>query len=158
MLASFVDDSELQKRILVHLRRRPQVALVNRAWQVESLVLESLLFVCHEENRGSVHVGDVTDIVNSILSFRGENLTFKARKIGATLTKLGLVSERDRNGYGFLLTQETRRRIHDVAKTYDVPSMIDGMPGCEDCKNARSKFDLEVNVNGVADYHASSGA
>ncbi|GAC1438189.1 MAG: hypothetical protein NVSMB58_32800 [Terriglobales bacterium] len=159
LLAGFiVDDPELQMRILAHLRDLHQVVLVDRSWQVESLILEALLVACHEDERHSVHVGEVTEIVNEILCLRGEACKFKARKIGSRLTTLGLFSERGRNGYGFLLTQETRRRIHDLASTYDVPSLIDGMPGCDDCKHVRSNFCLEVNVNGVADNHASSGA
>ena len=145
-------------RILAHLKTLHQVVLVDRSWQVESLILEALLVACHEDERDSLHVGEVTGIVNDILCLRGEAFKFKARKVGSRLTTLGLFSERGRNGYGFLLTQETRRRIHDLASAYDVPSLIDGVPGCEDCKNVRSKFCLEENVNGVADNHASSGA
>ncbi|MDP9162295.1 MAG: hypothetical protein M3O09_18970 [Acidobacteriota bacterium] len=154
VLASFIDDPELQKRILGHLRRRHQVALVDRAWGVESLILEALLFVCHEQNRGSVHVGEVTNVVNSILSFRGESLTYRARKIGAGLTKLGVVRERDRNGYGFYLSNETRRRIHDLAGAYDVPSSMQGLPGCDYC-HTKKKSDVGVDKHQLPKHSSS---
>jgi hypothetical protein len=128
-----VEDEELRNRIMGHLRPQDQVARVERAWQLESLVIEALLFVCHQGPDDSVTVGYVTKLVNGILEARGEITRFKPRKVGPRLAALKILTERDGNGYGFRLFNETRERIHELAQAFDVPSVQDGVRRCEYC-------------------------
>lgn len=128
-----VEDEKLQHRIIGHLRAHDQVARVERAWQLESLVIEALLFVCHECPDYPVTVGYVTKVVNGILANRGEITRFKPRKVGPRLAALKILTERDGNGYGFRLFNETRVRIHELAQAFDVPSVQDGVRRCEYC-------------------------
>ena len=77
-----VEDDRLQNCIMGHLRASDQVARVERAWQLESLVIEALLFVCHQSPDYPVSVGYVTKLVNGILENRGEITRFKPRRWG----------------------------------------------------------------------------
>jgi hypothetical protein len=128
-----VEDEELRNRIMGHLRPQDQVARVERAWQLESLVIEALLFVCHQGPDDSVTVGYVTKLVNGILEARGEIPRFKPRKVGPRLAALKILTERAGNGYGFRLFNETRIRVHELAEAFDVPSIQDGVKRCEYC-------------------------
>jgi hypothetical protein len=128
-----VEDEKLRNRIMGHLRAHDQVARVERAWQLESLVIEALLFVCHQSPDYPVTVGYVTKLVNGILENRGEITRFKPRKVGPRLAALKILTERDGNGYCFRLFNETRERIHELAQAFDVPSVQDGVQRCEYC-------------------------
>ena len=128
-----VEDDKLQNRIMGHLRASDQAARVERAWQLESLVIEALLFVCHQSPDYPVTVGYVTKLVNGILENRGEITRFKPRKVGPRLAALKILTERAGNGYCFRLFNETRERIHELAQAFDVPSVQDRVRRCEYC-------------------------
>ena len=103
--ASIVGDPELQEFVIPLLRAQDQAIRVERTTELESLIVEALLVLCHESTADRVHVGEVTKLVNGIRKGRGESMVSKAREVGAKLRALGLFSERDAKGYGFRIVE-----------------------------------------------------
>jgi len=131
------DAPELQAGV-VRLLRGQDVAARGARWAgLDSLVVEGLLFLCHETDRENVYVGELCDAVNGILVGRNERLRVKARKVGAILRSLNVVAERDAKGYAFPLLNEVRLRIHELGRALEVPSLRQGVAGCEYCAGVR---------------------
>jgi hypothetical protein len=104
---------------------------------IDTVVIEALLFYCHERKNDGIYVGEVTEIAQKILAGRGESVLLNARKVGGTLRLLGLrIEPRDSRGYMLLLTQARCRQVHELARGYDVPTMQDGVVRCKYCDPA----------------------
>jgi hypothetical protein len=132
--ACIVDASDLQARVAALLQNQDEAVRAERAAEIESILLEALLVLCHER-RTSVHVGQVARIANAILSRRGESLILSPRETGSKLKGLGFRTTRlDAGGRGLYLLGEIRKQVHKLARLYTVPSLQSGLPGCPDCK------------------------
>jgi hypothetical protein len=82
----------------------------------------------------SIYVGDLTKLLNTILEGRNDRVKkLTARKVGALLRALNLVADRDAKGYGFLLLNDVRRGIHELARTLDAPGLRENVGRREDC-------------------------
>ena len=102
-------------------------------------MIEAALFLSHEVKRGQARVGEITTIANGIFKGRGENIELSPREVGNHLRALGIFSERlGRAGRGIRFTNEIRRRIHELARAFDVRS-IPKDTSCEFCAEARSR-------------------
>jgi hypothetical protein len=146
--ACFPKDEDLQKCIVELLQPKNDSIRTVRRGGLDSLVVEALLVLCHE-NKDAVLVGEVTEITNAILAFRGESIKLPARKVGAILDILGFDRTKSAKGYGFALLRETRREIHELGRALDVPTLRDGVTGCEFCNLA----DLSENVRRECSEH-----
>ena len=132
--ACIVDASDLQTRVAALLQNHDEAVRAERAAEFESVLLEALLVLCHER-RTAVHVGEVAEIANGILSRRGENLILSPRETGSKLKVLGFRTTRlDSGGRGLYLLGEIRTHVHKLARLYAVPSLQSGLAGCPDCK------------------------
>ena len=132
--ACIVDASDLQARVAALLQNNDEAVRAERAAEIESVLLEALLVLCHER-RTSVHVGEVAEIANGILSRRGEGVVLSPRETGSKLKVLGFRTTRlDSGGRGLYLLGEIRKHVHKLARLYTVPSLQSGLPGCPDCK------------------------
>jgi hypothetical protein len=132
--ACIVDASDHQTRVAALLQNHDEAARAERAAEFESVLLESLIVLCHER-KTAVHVGQVTEIANGILSRRGESLILSPRQTGSKLKGLGFRTTRlDSGGRGLYLLGEIRKHVHKLARLYTVPSLQSGLPGCPDCK------------------------
>jgi hypothetical protein len=130
--ACIVNDAELQAGVAAVLKTQDESARGARWMRLDSLVLEALLALCHE-NRETVRVGEVSKLVNGILEGRGETIKISSRKVGSFLRSINLVSDRDNRGYGFLLVNDARRAIHHLGQTLEVPTLKQRFAGCEFC-------------------------
>ena len=135
--ACVVGDAELQSGVIARLRPQDEAVRVERSMQLEYVIVEALLVLCHEK-RDRVYVGEVTELVNGILSGGGEAMLLNAREVGAKLRSLNLFTERDATGYAFRLLNENRSRVHELARAYDVPSVQEGVNGCAHCAASMS--------------------
>jgi hypothetical protein len=129
------DDVELQLGIVQLLRERDQDFHFDSSTELGSVILEGLLFCCHE-GRSQVLSGELADIVNTIWSGRGEGRQTKPESVGWKLRALDLRTEPIRGaGNGLRLTEAVRARIHSLAKAYRVPSLLQAAQGeCPHCK------------------------
>ncbi len=136
---SIADDPSLQRCVLMILEPQDRDARTSRTDSIEAVVIEAALFLSHEVKRGQARVGEITTIANGIFKGRGENIELSPREVGNHLRALGIFSERlGRAGRGIRFTNEIRRRIHELARAFDVRS-IPKDTSCEFCAEARSR-------------------
>ncbi len=131
--SSFPDSEELQQRVVRLLEPRDAERRLDHARCESAVVLEALLIPCHE-GRASAHVGEITDLANGILDARGDGYHLEARRVGSILRSLSLGLRRDSRGYGFLLSTECKRRIHELGRALDVPFFQGKIEKCDMCK------------------------
>jgi hypothetical protein len=138
---SIVDDSSLQRCLLMLLEPQDQDVRIGRTDWIETVVVEAALFLSHEGGRSQARVGEITDIVNGILKGRGQNIALDPRAVGHHLRALGIFSVRlNRAGRGIRFTSEIRRKIHKLADAYNVLTPLN-KAGCEFCAETTSRTD-----------------
>ncbi len=98
-----------------------------------AVVLDALMMACHE-GRERGHAGEIAEVANGILDLRGDGYQLTARKVGSILRSFSLGLRRDRQGYGFSLSTECKRRIHQLARSLDVPFLRGQIEKCEMCR------------------------
>jgi hypothetical protein len=138
MLGScIVDDDSLQSLVPMVLQPQDQDVRARRTDSVHAVEIEAALFLSHETKRGQARIGEITTIANGILKGRGESIQLDPREVGNHLRALGLFSERlGRTGRGIRFTSAIRRKIHDLARAYDVRS-LQGHARCEFCAESK---------------------
>jgi hypothetical protein len=129
----FPDSKELQNRVVTLLEPQDEERRLDYARSESAVVLEALLIPCHEE-KASAHVGEITDLANGILDVRGDGYRLKARRVGSIMRSFSLGLRRHSLGYRFTLSTECRRRIHQLARSLDVPFFRGKVTKCEICK------------------------
>jgi hypothetical protein len=136
LASCIVDDNELQRGVVRLLRKRNQEVYQDPSTELESVILEGLLFCCHSEGRLHVLSGELADIVNKIWEKRGEGRQTTPESVGWKLRALELRTEPiDGAGKGLRLTEAVRARIHSLAQAYRVPSLRQAaQEECPHCK------------------------
>jgi hypothetical protein len=134
--ACFPDDPQLQASIVAALRPQDEAARGTRWTRLDSLVVEALLVACHTPATTTVRVGRIAETVNGILAGRGDTIQVSSRKVGGILRSLNFFSDRERDGYGFVLFDEVRRKIHQHGRALEVPTMRESVADCAFCAEA----------------------
>lgn len=133
----FPADPDLQADVVSLLKGRDTVDRVQRSVSLEALLLESLLFRCHEaqgDHAAGVYAGDLASDIRAISKGRGEQINIKPRAVGELLRSLGFKPDRlDRYGRGILLCEAVVDRAHELAGTFQVPTMSQGARACARC-------------------------
>lgn len=133
------DDKDLQLRVIQLLRERDQDAHFDPSTELESVILEGLLFCCHTEGRSRVLSGELADVVNMIWEKRGEGRHTTPESVGWKLRALDFRTEPiDGAGKGLRLTEAVRGRIHSLAQSYTVASLREAAK--EDCSHCKVCF------------------
>lgn len=133
--ACIVDAPDLRARLVEELHMMDAATNLSQIEQIHSVLVEALLVCCHER-RPSVHVAEIAKLANAIFSRQGEILQMKPREVGAKLRDLGFCTTKiDSGGRGLYLLKENCKRIHELARSYRVPSLQPGLPGCPHCGN-----------------------
>jgi hypothetical protein len=127
------DDAELQQEAINLLQAR-DVQIRSERWVEDcTVIVEALLGLVHL-GEPSAYVGDIAEAASVILMCRGDNRELEARGVGEKLRLLHFATEpRDSHGIKLLLTPVSRR-VHELARDYDVPSIADGVKRCEHCQ------------------------
>lgn len=129
-----VDAAALQARLLDLLRPRDDAERTEGTGRLEAVVVEALVVACHKK-RPSVHVGQVAEIANAILSRSEESFQLNPKEVGAKLKQLGLRTTRlDSAGRGIYLLTKQCALIHKLGRAFGVPTLREGLPGCPHCK------------------------
>ncbi len=132
--AAVEGDEELQSRLERLLEEQNTEAKAERWDFLESVMLEGLLFRCHQPEKDRLYVGELTQTVQAILVGREEKIELEPRAVGAQLKALGLhTASLGSAGRGLLLTNDIRRRIHDLARAYGVRALEAPKGGCPLC-------------------------
>jgi len=124
LAAPLCGNKEYTETLLAILREHDRDAAIERCLEPEWLVVEALFRLCHKgmaDDRliSEMTVGWVADHINGMLEFRGEDLKFTARKVGATLKSLGIKTQLLGNiGRGLRFTSILREKIHELARQF----------------------------------------
>jgi len=132
LATAIVDDDELQQDMVELLKDRTERWDDGRS-NVCSMIIECCLAVCHEE-KAQVQVHELTKLVNAALTGRGERLQLTDRKVGATLKSMALPTTDIKDVRGLELLEPTRRRIHQLALEYNVPTIRSCEVRCPLCQ------------------------
>jgi len=105
-----------------------------------NVLIESMLISCHIPDQTERYMGQYADVMMTILSARGEERKIQPNQVGPMVRALGLKTEqRDRQGIKLILTQNARKKIHKLARDFEVPSNESLMVGCVHCDAFKAK-------------------
>lgn len=139
MLGSCIVDDSLQRTLPMLLAPQDRDLRTRRGDSVQAVVTEAVMFLSHEVGRGHARIGEITDIANVIFRGRGECIPLEPREVGDDLRALKLFSERlGSAGRAIRFTNEIRRRVHEMARVYDVRSTQQNLR-CEFCAENGSR-------------------
>jgi len=131
-----VDAPELQAGLIPLLEEYQEKIRGQRWVDLRCVVIESLLFYCHSGEKDRVHVGKITATASTILKARGETPPADPeliKLVGGLLRVLEFFPRRDSRGWAIRLTDSVRRRIHQLARDYDVAAVQEGVALCAHC-------------------------
>lgn len=130
--AAVIGDTELQNDVIALLRDYGEESAYSVSG-VHAIVIECCLAVCHE-GKQLVEVNELALLVNATLTGRGEQLQVSNRKTGALLKALGLRTTAIKDVRGLELLEPLRRRIHQLALEYNVPTIRGRTIACPLCQ------------------------
>jgi hypothetical protein len=138
LAAAVPNETKLQSSIASLLQAQSDQDLIKPTSELDSVVIEAMLMLCHEKDRKSFHVAEVSEKVNEILEARGESLNLNPWAVGRKLRKLDITTQRlDANGRGALLLNDLRHHVHSLAAKRRL-LVID--PGrCSDCQEFQDR-------------------
>lgn len=133
--ASVPDEPELQREIAPLLQGQSDQILVKCETDLDSVVIEAMFALCHEKDRQSFHVAEVSNKANQILERQGEALEMNPWTVGGRLNDLGITTKRlDSAGRGALLLNALRHLVHKLAWKRKVETVFKYAEVCSDCK------------------------
>ena len=138
LAAAVPNEPEFQSNIASLLQAQSDQDLIKPTSDLDSVVIETMLILCHQKDQKSFHVAEVSEKVNEILEARGESLDMNPWAVGRKLRKLDITTQRlDANGRGALLLNDLRHHVHSLAAKRGL-LVID--PGrCSDCKELQDR-------------------
>jgi hypothetical protein len=131
--AAIIDAPALQADLEPVLRGLEEGARAERWHDLRCVTIESLLSLAHFGGNEKVHIGQITLTAGAILKGRGETASFEPEIIGAIVRQLGFKPKRDNKGNAIHLSDQVRRRIHELARDYDVAAVQQGVAVCPLC-------------------------
>jgi hypothetical protein len=142
--AAIVDDDELQRGVIELLDDRDTEARVDRATGVDGLVVQAVLFHCHQKDRQKF-VREIAATTNRLYAEAGESLKVSNETVGHVLKRLGLYSRRLGNaGRGLLFDQATLSHVHRLSHEYDVLTVEPTCTYCHELQLTRSEEFVQV--------------
>lgn len=156
LAAPFLSDELLEAQLISSLRQQDQEADAVRHGQPEWVIVEALFRLAHEKPAGELFVQQIAFRANDILSERGDNRSFKARRVGSILRSLGIYTERLGSwGRGIRICPQHQRQVHRLAYTFGITRRDTtgwmalkggyGGPPCQLC----GEFDLNAGLRFV---------
>jgi hypothetical protein len=137
-LAPLCDCPDLRDTICDYLLEIRQDAAGQRFTDPRCVVAESALSFCHEPDRQEFFIRELADRTNALLKGRHEETELADKKAGSVLRDLGIHARRVTAGYKVSLSDAIRERIHSIAKSYRVLSLLDGVVRCRHCPGKKS--------------------
>jgi hypothetical protein len=135
--SSIVDSPQLKQHLALLMEAEPELS-DRRLGDSRVVLLQSLLLRCHEPGRDELHVAEIAADVNTILDDQGAISPLSPRLVGGLLKDVGLFTHRlGKNGRGLRLDLATRRMIHRLADTHNVPSANQPFTGCNECADSQ---------------------
>jgi hypothetical protein len=105
-----------------------------------NVLIEAMLTSCHLPGQMERYMGQYADVMMTILSARGEERKILPNQVGPMIRALGLKTEpRDSQGVKLLLTDNARKKIHKLARDFEVPSNEALNAACVHCDAFKAK-------------------
>jgi hypothetical protein len=133
--SAIVDATELRTGLVSLLQEYQDEIRAEDAFNGESIVVEALLSHSHSEPSDQlVYVGQLADTSNRILKDRGLREKLEPKALGWILrNSLGFTPKRNGQGFAIRLTEDVRRRIHQLSREFQVPAMNETPTVCSQC-------------------------
>jgi hypothetical protein len=122
LAACIVGEPGLAAAVVPLLKERDEYVRAQRDREPETVIIEAILTVIHENTKKRVQVTEITDLANSILRSRGGIIVYSPEEVGHRLNILGLKRMRTSAGMCLILSTATRQLVHELARKRDVPS------------------------------------
>ncbi len=140
LAAAVPNEPEFQSSIASLLQAQSDQDLIKPTSDLDSVVIETMLILCHQKDRKSFHVAEVSEKVNEILESRGESLDMNPWAVGRKLRKLDITTQRlDANGRGALLLNDLRHHVHSLAAKRGLLVKTGDPVRCSDCKEFQDR-------------------
>jgi hypothetical protein len=131
--ACIVNAPEIQIGIRALLRAREDQIREMRFTDHSSVIVDVLFALCHGQKQHAVRVKEIAEAAEVTLKGRGEPERLEPRRVGAILDALGLPRKRNSDGFRILLGPEIQRRIHLLARDYQIESVPADTAACAVC-------------------------
>jgi hypothetical protein len=132
------ENPELQAEIMQLVPAQVEEARQTKYTNETVVLIESLLLACHTPDLKKRYMREVADALMTIFSARGDERQFMPHEVGQMIRHLGFkVEPRDKRGFKLLLDDATRRKIHELAVNFDVPSADKPVEACTHCEAVR---------------------
>ncbi len=138
--SAVVGSQELQTRILPTLAVQDEESRAARACNLDSVVLEAILFFIHRGDWSKVRTQSLAEKVTEIYKGRGsDRIDVSAESVGWAIKRLRIPSGRiDRASNGVELTADVCSQVHRLALSYGVRAMQAGLhETCRFCGELR---------------------
>jgi len=129
LAAPMQGDPELAEELVEILAEEDQSARLERSLEPEWLAAEALFNLCHERAvrwgqnvyKTVIFVGGVAQQINKTLERWGADKRYHPRAVGPVLRSIGIRTKKfGRWGIGVELNLTFRRKIHELARQYDI--------------------------------------
>lgn len=123
--SAIVDAPELGATLVTILQEYQEEIRAGDSINEQYVVIEAMLDHSHSEQRAQpLYVGQLADISNKILKDRGSREKLEPKALGWILrNSLGFTPKRNGKGFAIRLTEDVRRRIHQLAREFQVSAM-----------------------------------
>jgi hypothetical protein len=131
--ACLSEDPEFAREIVELLRPQDDEAREERLCAVDCVLIEVLWGLVHHGTEKQITVAELAKMATALLRSRGESLTYSAEEIGWKLRALGVPRHTSTAGRHVLFHRDNRRKVHHLARVYDLPcgrTIVDGCPNC----------------------------
>ena len=130
--AALEDSPTLQASMIEALSSLDEERKAEQSQTPAAAVVEALLLLSHAK-RLVAYVGQVSELANTLLENRDENIQLSSRAVGEILRQeLGLVARRRPPGYELALDLNNLQRIHHLAVAHGVLQPAADCPCCAD--------------------------
>lgn len=135
--ACLSEDPQLAQDTVALLRLQDEDVREQRFCDISFATIEVLWGLVHHETEKTLTVDELAKLVNALLRSRGEAMVYSAEEIGWKLRALGVRRHTSAAGRKVVLDRESCQRVHHLARTYDLPCVLDVSSGCPDCREAK---------------------
>ena len=139
LAACFPGDSDLARDIVLLLGPQDEEIRAQRFLDVNCMIVEILLGELHSGKRTKVQVGDLAKDVTALAQSRGEIKGYGTEVIGWKLKGLSIPKHTNTSGRHVVLDRDTSRRMHRLARAYELQCLQRVKDGCSDCVAATGR-------------------
>jgi hypothetical protein len=156
--SAIVEAPELRADLVSLLQQYQEEIGPGNTFNEESIAVQALLGHSHsEETDQLLYIGQLADTSNRLLKERGSREELEPKALGWIIrNELGFSPKRHAKGFAIKLTVDARRRIHQLARDFQVLVPDETPANCTHCADilasdgAEGKFELGVKTRDIS--------